>query len=130
MPMTIKEWAASLSISHQAAGHMARKLIPICEIKSDPMGSWGGRRWVMLFDDDELAALARTSKPKKVKVEMVETGDRICLKCGRRFQSAGIHNRLCDDCRADDCVSGTVYGRENLGHRRNGFLMENPNFGG
>lgn len=39
-----------------------------------------------------LAALPESRRPR----------ERPCLCCGRRFESEGIHNRLCNPCRGSD----------------------------
>lgn len=48
---------------------------------------------------------------------LARRGPRPCLCCGEVFDSEGIHNRLCDPCRAgSDALSG--YGVASIGGRR------------
>lgn len=37
---------------------------------------------------------------------LAKRGPRPCLCCGREFASAGIHNRLCGQCRGGDLAMG------------------------
>lgn len=49
----------------------------------------------------EMAAIGkcpRFGKPRKIS----SRGVRKCLCCGRKFQSEGAHNRLCNGCRTKD----------------------------
>ena len=40
----------------------------------------------------------RDQKTKKPKKEEVKPGDRVCLKCNKKFRSSGPGNRICREC--------------------------------
>ena len=46
------------------------------------------------YDIEQINQVRRLSGLKEII-----SGHRICLRCGRKFVSEGIHNRLCDSCR-------------------------------
>lgn len=70
-----------------------------------------GRGWFVLnpdgekvagpFGDQNKAAMSRDARQAEDDARR-KRGPRHCLCCGHIFQSEGIHNRMCDDCRHRD----------------------------
>lgn len=66
------------------------------------------RRQVSDITTNRSAAQQQCDRLNAALDRRLKRGPRPCMSCGHTFQSAGIHNRLCDICRRRDVAPDPV----------------------